>query len=420
MTISSRRPIKIGESAAIWNFYEQRFKNCQQTACKLIAKAWVKAVEPKKQSTHPYTGSDEKAPDWWPKAWGPTKEDKVRHKEPDHLYKRERVHLLAHILRLVVEPNGKQHSDIQKIGLNVKKLEETTVEALSSFFMDNEANAKKRPYLNEIFKVARFEERYKNGEIDGSTEVYVMAEDKLAEPESYTSENEEAGVCRDDEDHGGPRSKPAPAQGLQHTATIENGPAPTLRGNAYLGDISVRNTQFAQPMMADMAAQQHSFVENGGISVHAAQPVTSAGASSMPLDLVASPHDNTGRRPSVYSEYASPGTSMYPQQWSTPATGASAPPPMYPYAAQQAASQPASFVSQPVTMSSSQTFMSSPFEGSARSEYDPSANAMFRASELPQAPVSQQQGYGYTLPDDGQAMRALTQVVDSVHRAPMQ
>lgn len=89
MTVSTTlKGIKIGNSEDVWNFYEQRFKNCQQTACKLIAKAWVKAVEPKKQSTHPYTGSDEKAPDWWPKPWGPTKEDKVRHKEPDHLYKR--------------------------------------------------------------------------------------------------------------------------------------------------------------------------------------------------------------------------------------------------------------------------------------------------------------------------------------------
>ncbi|KAG5976220.1 hypothetical protein E4U55_007424, partial [Claviceps digitariae] len=165
MTVSPRKGIKIGDSEAIWNFYEQRFKNCQQTACKLIAKAWVKAVEPKKQSTHPYTGSDEKAPDWWPKPWGPTKEDKVRHKEPDHLYKRERVHLLAHILRLVIEPNNKQHSDLQKLGLNVKKLEETTYEALSSFFLDNETNAKKRPYLTEIFKMARQEERFKTGEI---------------------------------------------------------------------------------------------------------------------------------------------------------------------------------------------------------------------------------------------------------------
>ena len=83
-----RRRIRVQDYQALWNFYDQRFKSCQQSACKLIAKAWVKAVEPKKQSTHPYTGSDEKAPGWWPKPWGNTKEDKVRHKEPDHLYKR--------------------------------------------------------------------------------------------------------------------------------------------------------------------------------------------------------------------------------------------------------------------------------------------------------------------------------------------
>jgi hypothetical protein len=85
---SSKKGIKIGNSDEVWKFYDQRFRNCQQTACKLIAKAWVKAVEPKKQSNHPYTGSDEKAPDWWPKPWGPTRDEKVRHKEPDHLYKK--------------------------------------------------------------------------------------------------------------------------------------------------------------------------------------------------------------------------------------------------------------------------------------------------------------------------------------------
>jgi hypothetical protein len=87
-TTSSKRGIKIGNSDEMWQFYDQRFRNCQQTACKLIAKAWVKAVEPKKQSNHPYTGSDEKAPDWWPKPWGPSRDEKVRHKEPDHLYKK--------------------------------------------------------------------------------------------------------------------------------------------------------------------------------------------------------------------------------------------------------------------------------------------------------------------------------------------
>lgn len=186
-----RRGLQIGNTEDVERFYDQRFKNCQQTACKLMAKAWVKAVEPKKQSTHPYTGSDEKAPDWWPKPWGPTKEDKVRHKEPDHLYKRgeikpevflikpqfvanmkttERVHLLIHILRMIVQPREKQLPGIQKLNLSVKKLEEVTIEALSTFFTDKEnpANARKKPYLNEIFRVAKQEERFLKGEIGQS------------------------------------------------------------------------------------------------------------------------------------------------------------------------------------------------------------------------------------------------------------
>lgn len=84
----SKLPLRINEAERIWHIYDLRFRGLQQTACKLIAKAWVKLVEPKKQSTHPYTGSDEKAPDWWPKPWGSTRDEKVRHKEPDHLYKK--------------------------------------------------------------------------------------------------------------------------------------------------------------------------------------------------------------------------------------------------------------------------------------------------------------------------------------------
>lgn len=79
-----------------------------------------------------------------------------------------------------MEPNHKQHMEIQKLGLNVKKLDETTNEALSSFFMDNEANAKKKPFLTEIFKVARLEERYKNGEIGKLS--YPSASERLRRP----------------------------------------------------------------------------------------------------------------------------------------------------------------------------------------------------------------------------------------------
>lgn len=72
---------------------------------------------------------------------------------------------------MVTEPNRSQHQDIQKLNINVSKLEEATFEALSGFFADTENpnNAKKKPYLKEIFRVAKYEERYKNGEIGPST-----------------------------------------------------------------------------------------------------------------------------------------------------------------------------------------------------------------------------------------------------------
>lgn len=84
------------------------------------------------------------------------------------------MHLLNHILKLITEPNRLQHRDIMKLNINVTKLEEATFEALSSWFGDVEApnNAKKRPYLKEIFRVAKYEERYKNGEIGSSGLLY--------------------------------------------------------------------------------------------------------------------------------------------------------------------------------------------------------------------------------------------------------
>lgn len=94
--VLAKRGIKIGNKDEIWKFYDQRFKNIQQSACKIIAKAWVKLIAPKKQSNHPYTGADAKAPDWWPKPWGQSREEKVRHKEPDHLYKPGTLFYLPH------------------------------------------------------------------------------------------------------------------------------------------------------------------------------------------------------------------------------------------------------------------------------------------------------------------------------------
>ncbi|KAH8898838.1 hypothetical protein GQ53DRAFT_635542 [Thozetella sp. PMI_491] len=162
---SPKQPIRIGDSAAVWAFYDSRFKYCQQTVCKLIAKAWVKLLRLRWNSFSTSSGST--VPDWWPKPWGAGPDNKVRFKEPDHLYKKERVYLLIHILRLVIEPKATQHTDIRKHDLDVEKLEEVTKECLKIFFIDtdNPRDFQKKSYLEELFEVAKLEQSYRNGEI---------------------------------------------------------------------------------------------------------------------------------------------------------------------------------------------------------------------------------------------------------------
>lgn len=90
MRAAANYPIYIANQEAVWEFYIRGFEIMKQTGCKLIAKAWVKLLAPKKKSTHPYTGTN--IPDWWPKPWGSTSFEMVRYREPDHLKKHGRSH----------------------------------------------------------------------------------------------------------------------------------------------------------------------------------------------------------------------------------------------------------------------------------------------------------------------------------------
>lgn len=67
-----------------------------QKACKSIAKSWIKFLEPKKQSRHPYRGGDRTRPVWWPLD--------IIHREPDHLTLTPRVKLMIAILRCGYKP----------------------------------------------------------------------------------------------------------------------------------------------------------------------------------------------------------------------------------------------------------------------------------------------------------------------------
>ncbi|KAJ5444840.1 uncharacterized protein N7458_008712 [Penicillium daleae] len=94
--------ISLRDTYFLRRYYAKVFENLQQTNCRLIAKFYVKLVEPRKQILYPYNGRktvagityemtpNETKPPWWPSG--------VRHREPDHLHKAERIRLLVHIL----------------------------------------------------------------------------------------------------------------------------------------------------------------------------------------------------------------------------------------------------------------------------------------------------------------------------------
>ncbi|KAJ1573073.1 hypothetical protein NDA12_004684 [Ustilago hordei] len=112
-------------------FLELRFGQLQQGVCKTVAKAWIKIIEPKKQTRCPYNKGEAGKPHWWPAC--------VRHKEPDHLIKAERHALLLTILR---SPRVK-----------VARLQLATAEVVALIKAD------KVSLLMDVYRVAREEEK---------------------------------------------------------------------------------------------------------------------------------------------------------------------------------------------------------------------------------------------------------------------
>ncbi|KAK2612986.1 hypothetical protein QQS21_000915 [Conoideocrella luteorostrata] len=110
----------------------------------------------------------------------------------------ERIHLQIHILKLVVEPNFKQYKDITDYGLNVNRLERITNVALTQFLTRTDTNGAKRSHLQEIFELARQEERFKDNEIGGTTELYAKTDDQI--PERDVADIQEAISSNDSDD----------------------------------------------------------------------------------------------------------------------------------------------------------------------------------------------------------------------------
>ncbi|OQE19452.1 hypothetical protein PENSTE_c015G01815 [Penicillium steckii] len=156
--------IRVGDSAKIFNYYESALKHFQQLNCRMVAKAFIKFIEPRKQVRHPYnggkppagsapgaTGDPEKTkPEWWPPG--------VMHKEPDHLRKEYRIELLIHIIR-----------KLGGYGITADKLKEVASDTKRSLKHPSHVDI-----ILEILRVRKMEEKWERGEIDGSTLVYVM------------------------------------------------------------------------------------------------------------------------------------------------------------------------------------------------------------------------------------------------------
>ncbi|KAL1839175.1 hypothetical protein VTJ49DRAFT_1794 [Mycothermus thermophilus] len=308
VVVPSKRFIEIGDSDAVLSFYEASFKNIQQTACKEIAKAFIKVICPKKQVAHPYTQGWEKRPDWWPE---PTADEKARHIEPDHQLKKERIYVLKHMLRLIVNPEDTRPESIRRLGsITVAKLETAAMEALSAWFTDprKPQNARKRPLVKELFRVAKMEERYKRGEIDGTTRVFVTADD-IAKDYCMDDDDE------DDDDDGSMVNPERARTGSVASTDVSTRAAavPILppppgcnigalsaqfQGANFFHEMPVRASQYDTPMLPpDLTAanQYHPYAE-GLPTHHQAGAAMQTQPQSGPLQLhsmlaQASPHD---------------------------------------------------------------------------------------------------------------------------------
>ncbi|KAK9457256.1 hypothetical protein V1511DRAFT_159260 [Dipodascopsis uninucleata] len=138
-------PLLLSDTSSVTSFLELKFRQLQQLVCKVVSKAWIKVIEPKKQTNHPYNKGDKFKPSWWPA--------QARHKEPDHLMKPERLILLMSMLRCD--------------RVDVSQLRAATADyGVASIPSD------KMELLEEIYYVAEMEERVRKGEslIDCSTE----------------------------------------------------------------------------------------------------------------------------------------------------------------------------------------------------------------------------------------------------------
>ncbi|KAI9374761.1 hypothetical protein BJX61DRAFT_257732 [Aspergillus egyptiacus] len=172
-----RSALRVGQTKLLRTYYEKAFDSFQQLNCRVIAKAFIKLVEPRKQVNHPYNGKrtiagsiqtldpEKTKPKWWPAG--------VTHKEPDHLGKPERIRLLAHILCELKDSHGITAEKLRDAGQDVKRQITPAI---------------RLQVLDELYYVRGMEELYLDGKISGDTTIHVSHVNMEEEIQEYARE----------------------------------------------------------------------------------------------------------------------------------------------------------------------------------------------------------------------------------------
>ncbi|KAI0388396.1 hypothetical protein F5Y17DRAFT_474939 [Xylariaceae sp. FL0594] len=327
ISVPPKRGIAIGDDKAVYAFYDERLRLCLQSACKTIAKAWVKALEPRKQSKYPYTRGLDSAPEWWPRTYSQDATPGTR--SPVQGW------LLTHILRLVAEPPATQHESVLRANMDLVKLEAVTFEALLVWFSDQNTpnNLKKKPILQEIFWVARQERRCKVGEIDPKTEVFVQdfADRRSASQEAEEGSDNESTIFTPGSSVGTPNESAMPPM-MGHLPQPADQASAYYTGNSIAEAMSTRTGHYGDPAFhSEMVTEHAGYTEASPLATHV--PVYGHSPAILPAVYPAS--QGPSRRSSIFSatqEYGSPAPSVVYPSWQSPASTSS--PSLYSFAAE--------------------------------------------------------------------------------------
>ncbi|KAJ5611993.1 hypothetical protein N7510_005187 [Penicillium lagena] len=157
-----RTILRVGNRDLLRRYYERAFEDFQQLNCRVIAKSYIRLIEPQKQVHYPYNGRkvisgvsqcidpEFTKPGWWPV--------EVIHREPDHLLKRDTYGVTS----------AKLHKASQDVRQQVTPTSRLQI-------------------LDEIHFVRQMEERFLDGHIDANTLLQVtqthISEDTYQEHE---------------------------------------------------------------------------------------------------------------------------------------------------------------------------------------------------------------------------------------------